>query len=538
MKVLLVYPQLPLSFWSLPEATRFSSAKALNAPLAPLTIAALLPKEWDIQFIDCNVQPITEKDWQWADTLMVSGMAVQRTGFKELIQEGKERGLLTISGGPFPSLMAEELKKFGCDIIFQGEMENCTQPLLDAIQAGTTGQVIRNDSKPDLASTPIPRYDLINVNDYNSFMVQTARGCPFNCEFCDIAGLYGKQTRYKSPEQVLAELENLYQIGARGVILIADDNFIGNKKNAKTICKELIKWNRKRHEPFSYITQTSVNLGQDMEMIDLMTAANFSEVFIGLESPEEEILTANEKHQNVSNPLLESVENIKRNGLSVIGSFILGFDNEKKGAGRRICDFVDKTSIPTVMINLLTAPAGTKLKDRLLREGRIREQFLELHTGEFFTNLPNFTTTRPLEEIVEEYIETYEYLYYPPRFFKRTYTFCLNVRPTRKATATANGTLAEDTTPPSTSAPLRRQVEDIIRFFVFSWRHGIVAPYRSQYWKQLYGMKKQNPSRLKKYIVHCIKGDSLMMLSKTMRKDMEILLDNRKKMFNEHKTKE
>lgn len=536
MNVLLVYPQLPLSFWSLPEATRFSSAKALNAPLAPLTIAALLPKAWEVRFIDCNVRDITENDWQWADTLMVSGMAVQRAGFQKVIQEGKQRGLLTISGGPFPSLMAEELEKFGCDIIFQGEIENCTQALFDAIQSGEKGQVIRNSNKPDLASTPIPRYDLININDYNSFMVQTARGCPFSCEFCDIAGLYGKKTRYKSPAQVITELEHLYQAGARGVILIADDNFIGNKKNAKAICNELIKWNRKRHEPFSYITQTSVNLGQDMEMIDLMTAANFSEVFIGLESPEEEILTANDKHQNVANPLLESVENIKRNGLSVVGSFILGFDNEKKGAGKRICDFVDKASIPTVMMNLLTAPAGTKLKDRLIREGRMREQFLELHTGEFFTNLPNFTTTRPLEEIVEEYIEAYEYLYYPPRFFERAYTFCLNVRPTRKATAAANGTLPEDKTPPAAPSPFLRQIEDLIIFLAFSWRHGIVAPYRFQYWKQLYGMKKQNPSRLKKYIVHCVKGDSLMTLSKTMRKDMEALLENRKKLLNEERT--
>ena len=537
MRVLLVYPELPPSFWSLPQAIRFSSAKALVAPLAPLTVAALLPEEWEIRFVDCNVKKITEQDWDWADAVMISGMTVQRAGFQNIIKRGKERGLLTIVGGPFPSLMAEELLKYGCDIVFQGEIENTTHLLLEAIRSGKRGHIVLNDDKPDLTATPLPRYDLVNIHDYKGFLLQTARGCPYRCEFCDIAGLYGSRSRYKSPDQVIEELELLFLTGARGVILIADDNFIGNRKNAKAICEELIKWNRKHHQPFSFMTQASINLGQDMEMIDLMTAANFSEIFIGIESPEDDILIANEKHQNVRNPTLESVENIIKNGLSVIGSFILGFDNEKKGAGKRICEFADQSHIPTVMINLLSAVAGTKLLERLQKENRISDDMLQFHSGEFFINLPNFHPTRPLEEIIEEYVEAYEYLYEPRRFFERAYKFCLAIRPTRKATATANGTLAQDKTPPTIPPSLRRQFDDIIGFFAFSWKHGIVASHRWQYWKQLYGMRKRNPSRLKKYIVHCVSGDNLMALSKTIRNDMKLLMEARERLLAEHSSR-
>ena len=532
MNVLLVYPELPLSFWSLPQATRFSSAKALVSPLGPLTVAALLPPDWNLKFVDCNVRSIRPKEWSWADTIMVSGMMVQRPGFHAIVKEAQAHSLLTVAGGPFPTLLADELIKYGYDIVFQGELENSIDLLLEAIQSGKKGQMVTNKTKPDLATSPIPRYDLLNLDDYRCYMVQTTRGCPFNCEFCDIAGLYGKKPRYKSPEQVIAELEYLYQAGARGNLLIADDNFIGNKTNAKAICRALIAWNRKRHQPFGFMTQTSINLGQDMEMIDLMTAANFGEVFIGIESPDEEVLTASDKHQNVSNPLIESIENIKRNGLSVIGSFILGFDNEKKGAGKRICNFVDQTNIPTVMANVLSAPAGTKLMVRMQKENRIIEEFNELYSGEFFLSLPNFTPTRPLEDIMEEYVELCEYLYYPPRFFKRAYDFCLAVRPTRKATAAANGTLAMDKTPPTLPPTLKKQIEDIISFLIFSWSHGVVAPYRVQYWKQLYGMKKRNPSRLKKYIIHCVEGESQMALGKTIRQDVKVLMETYNKQFS------
>jgi len=529
MNTLLIYPKLPFSFWSFPLALRFYVAKALFAPLGPITIAALLPKEWKIRFVDLNIRELTEEDWQWSDIVMISGMIVQSGGFQSIIEGARKRSKLTIAGGPYPTLMANELIDIGCDIVMCGEAENSIDALLAAIDSGKRGQIITNREKPDISNSPLPRYDLINVHDYKGFLLQTTRGCPFSCEFCDIAALYGKQPRFKKPDQVIAELEYLYQLGARGHITIADDNFIANRKNSKAICQELIKWNKKRRQPFGFTTQASINLGQDMEMIDLMTAANFGEVFIGIESPDEDILTANNKHQNVTNPLVESIENIKKNGLSIIGSFIIGFDNEKNGAGKRICKFVDQTHIPIAMLNTLIAAPETKLRERLQKEGRLVDKCRKLHTGEMFFNIPNFTPTRPLEDIMEEYIEMWEYLYYPPRFFERTYKFCLAIRPTRKATAVSTGDIPKEPFAGTTKLPLKAQAGELFTFLHHLWKHGVLAPYRVQFWKQLNGMRKQNPSRLKKYIVHCIAGDSHMEISKTVRHSITCLLNEHNK---------
>ncbi len=529
MNILLIYPELPLSFWSMPQAIQFGPAKALFAPLGPLTLAALFPQDWHTSFVDLNITSIRENEWQKADIVMISGMFVQAEGFKKIINEAKQRSKITVAGGPYPTLCADELIEAGCDYVVCGEAENAITPLMNALESGERGKIITMDSKPDLTTTPIPRYDLINVYDYQSFLIQTTRGCPFSCEFCDIEGLYGKQPRYRKPEQIIEELDYIFQQGIRGIVMIADDNFIASKKNAKAICRKIIQWNQENGSPFDFLTQTSVNLGQDMEMIDLMTAANFSAVFIGIESPDEEILKASNKHHNVNSPLLESIENIKKNGLSIIGSIIIGFDNEKKGIGKRICEFVDKTSISSIMPNILCAPPGTKLKERLQREGRLHENITRNMTGNAYFTLPNFTPDRPLEEIIEEYIEIWEHLYYPPNFFKRSYDFCLAMRPTRKTMAIEKGTPVQQSTVPRARPCFRQQTGDILRFLFHVWKHGIAAPHRVQFWKQLHGMKKQNPSRLKKYIIHCIRGDFHMDIVKTIRRDTYKLLAEYKK---------
>ncbi len=524
MNILLIYPELPMTFWSLPQMLRYRFAKALFAPLGPLTVAAFLPKEWDIRFVDLNVRNLTEKDWTWADIVMISGMLVQKHGFLHIIREAQKRAKLTIAGGPYPTLVPDELIEAGCDIVVKGEMENTIGLLLACIQSGQSGQIIASNEKPDLSDTRLPRYDLVDLRNYLNYLVQTTRGCPYSCEFCDIANLYGKIPRCKTPEQIVAELEHLYALGARGTVLIADDNFIANTKNAKAICRKIIEWNRHRQEPFVYSTQASINLGQDLEMIDLMTAANFSEVFIGIESPDEAILTAHHKHQNVANPLLESIENIKRNGLSIIGSFIIGFDNEKRGAGKRICDFVDQSDIPVVMPNLLSAHPGTKLRQRLIKEGRLHRERSDLHYGETNFCLPNFVLTRPLTEVVEEYIEMWEYLYEPSRFFARTYRFCLAIRPTRKAMAAGAGGQAPQYCTKKTKMPLKNRLGDFRIFLHFIWEHGILSSYRIQFWKQLIGMQRRNPSRLVKYIAHCVHGEELLRIKKTIRKQMNALV--------------
>ena len=527
MNVLFIYPELPPSFWSLPQATRFTTEKALYAPLGPITVAALLPREWDVRFVDFNVRELTEKDWVWSDIVMLSGMILQRSGFKLIIEEAKKRAKLTVAGGPYPTLIPNELIQAGCDFVVRGEAEDTIDLLVDSIKKGKSGQLIENTKKPDLSKTPIPRYDLIHPDNYLFFLLQTTRGCPFSCEFCDVAALYGNQPRHKSPYQVIAELEHLYQLGARGKVLIADDNFVADKKIAKAICREMIKWNRHRSEPFSFDTQASVNLGQDLEMIDLMTAANFDHVFIGIESLDEDILRANQKHHNVTNPLFESIENIKRNGLSIIGSFIIGFDNEKKGAGKRICDFVDQTDIPTIMPNILFALPGAKLWTRLEKEGRLLKEAADQFRGEATLSLPNFVPTRPLEEIMEEYIEMWEYLYHPPRVLERTYRYCLAVRPTRKAMAIGKGEKPPQSSDHASRPPLKRQIHETCILLHHVWIYGVLSSCRIQFWKQLIGMRRQNPSRLNKYIIHCIMNEDLIRMSKTIRHNINTLMKDR-----------
>ncbi|MFH0782110.1 MAG: B12-binding domain-containing radical SAM protein [Pseudomonadota bacterium] len=524
MKALLIYPELPLSFWSFPQAIRFMGAKAMYPPLGLLTVAAFLPEAWDIRVVDLNVRKLKESDWEWSDIILVSGMIVQRTGLDKIIKEARNRSKLTVAGGPYPTLTPDELLANGCDFVVRGEVENTIDTLLACIKSGKSGQIIETNEKPDLSTSRLPRYDLVDLNNYYNFLVQTTRGCLFSCEFCDIAGLYGKLPRSKSPDLVVAELEQLYQLGARGTILFADDNFIANANNAKAICRKITEWNKQHQEPYGFQTQASINLGQNLEMIDLMTAANFGDIFIGVESPDEAILTANKKYHNITNPLLQSIENIKTNGLSIIGSFIIGFDNERKGAGKRICDFVDQTNIPIIMPNILTAPPGTNLWQRLIQEGRLATEATARLSGETNFCLPNFIPTRPLEEIMEEYIEMWEYLYTPSRFFDRTYRFCLAVRPTRRAMAMSKGEFPTHNIFPKARKPPKKQLGEILIFLHHIWAYGVLSSCRVQFWKQLIGMQRHNPSRVNKYIIHCITGEELIQKQKTIRQKIYALL--------------
>lgn len=286
MRVLLVCPEFPLSFWSFPKSCQLKGNKAINPPLGLLTVAALLPLEWELCLVDLNTRSLTEEDWQWADLTILSAMYIQRKGLLALVREAKHRGKTVIAGGPYPTSLPEAALEVGCDFVVRGEGENTIPLLLEAMRDGKSG-VIENSKKPDMITSPIPRFDLLRLKDYDTLTVQTSRGCPFECEFCDVVNLFGRKPRYKSPKQVIAELEILYQLGASGPILICDDNFIGSKKHARALLQELTPWMKSRGEPFGFMTQASVNLGQDLEMIDLMTAANFNKVFIGIESADE-----------------------------------------------------------------------------------------------------------------------------------------------------------------------------------------------------------------------------------------------------------
>jgi radical SAM superfamily enzyme YgiQ (UPF0313 family) len=524
MRALLICPEFPLSFWSFEKSCRLRGNKTVNPPLGLITVAALLPSAWELRLVDLNVKSLTEADWQWADLIMISAMYIQRDGLLALVAEAKRRGKTVVAGGPYPTSLPEAVLESGCDFVVRGEGENTIPLLLEALRHGKTG-IIENDQKPDLATSPIPRFDLLGLDDYSAFTIQTSRGCPFDCEFCDVVNLFGRIPRYKSPPQVIAELETLHRLGARGSVFICDDNFIGSKKYAQALLAELTPWLRSRVEPFRFITQASVNLGQDLEMIDLMTAANFDKVFIGIESPDENVLQISHKYHNIKNPLVESLHNIKENGLGVVGSFIIGLDGENKGAGERICAFMEQTAIPVAMLGVLQAAPHTKLWHRLETEGRLRQDRGD-DLGTF--SALNYEPDRPEAEIMQEYVDAWDYLYDPSRYLARAYRYYLAMRPApRPQPVVAASPLAKDRVF-SLGMTWRRKLIDIKAMSKIIWWQGVRTPYRRQFWTQLIGIWRKNPTRLVEYISICAMGEDLFNMRKVVREKITAIMQERK----------
>lgn len=508
--VLLLSPSFPYSFWSYTESCAIQGVKAMTPPLGLLTAAGLLPREWSLRFVDLNTSELQEKDWEWADMVMISAMLAQHDSALELVAECRRRKLPCVAGGPYPTSLPQTFADAGCDFLVLGEGEKCVPLFLEALERGEISGIFTCEDKPDLATeSPIPRYDLIRFDDYSHVPVQISRGCPFDCEFCDIVHLYGRKQRYKTPEQVLTELEIIYHLGYRHHIFIVDDNVIGNKTKAKEILERLIEWNKRFDEPFGFGAQASIDLGQDPEMIDLLTAANFGEVFVGIESPDADVLKKNAKHHNVSNPLAASLHNLRANGLSVLASFVIGFDGEKPGIAERIMAFVEENSLPVVMLNQLYVIPNTRLSHRIEAEGRLKASLF----GEYMKGGLNYIPERPEAEILEDYIRLWEYLYEPSRFLARAYRSCLIIRPTRAHTARKLGLPHE---PRQTPKRQRRDAHwthtnrlRLLSLARIIWHQGIKAPYRVQFWGQLIGMLYRNPSRIVRYLITCGMGESM-----------------------------
>lgn len=515
-KVLLVYPQLPRSFWSLELLIKYSGAKALMPPLGLLTVAALLPREWQVRLVDLNVRSLTEDDWRWADLVMLTGMAIQRQGLLSLCRESTRRGKILAVGGPYATAEPQVILDAGCNFLFLGEAEDTIHDFIRAIGEGKSHGVFTCDVKPDLPASPAPRYDLVNPMDYLSAGVQTSRGCPYDCEFCDVVALFGRRMRYKSPDQVVAELENLRRLGWWGEIFICDDNFIGSRSKAKAILDQVLPWSKQNGEPFSFITQVSVNLGRDVEMIDLMTEANFSRVFIGLESPDENALRLINKSHNVECSMVDCINTIAQNGLSVVGSFILGLDGEPEDAASRICAFVDHTAIPTVMVGIIQAPPGTKLWNRLEAEGRLLA--VNDH-GDSLGWRPTFKTIRPMSDIKEDLLAVWDHLYSTEHILERSYRFYLSMRPTRRALAAQNGACQPEGRRPAPRSRRRARLQlgAYTVLLGLMWWQGTKSRARLQFWRQLWGMWRKNPSRLNRYLNACAFGENLARLSSDLK---------------------
>ena len=427
MRVLLLYPLFPKTFWSFEKILELVGRKVLLPPLGLITAAAILPQDWDYKLVDRNVRDVTEAEWDWADLVILSAMIVQKADLLDQIREAKRRGKRVAVGGPYPTSVPEDSIEAGVDYLILDEGEITLPMFVEAIQQGQTAATFRakDGEKPDVTTTPVPRYDLLELDAYDSMSVQFSRGCPFQCEFCDIIVLYGRKPRTKAPAQLLRELDCLYQLGWRRAVFMVDDNFIGNKRNVKLFLQELKGWMAAHDYPFSFNTEASVDLAQDEELLELMLACNFNAVFLGIETPDADSLELTKKFQNTRSSMEESVDKINRAGLRIMAGFIIGFDGEKPGAGDRIIDFVERTAIPTAVFGLLQALPNTALWHRLEKEGRLHGNKSD---GNQFS-LMNFVPTRPVEEIAQEYVHAFCTLYEPSRFLARTYRHFLHLAP-------------------------------------------------------------------------------------------------------------
>jgi radical SAM superfamily enzyme YgiQ (UPF0313 family) len=501
MRILLVYPIFPKTFWSYEKILALVDRKVLLPPLGLVTVAAILPQEWEFKLVDRNIRPVTEEEWAWADIVIFSAMIVQKQDLLEQIQEAKRRGKLVAVGGPYPTSTPSAVQNVGADFLILDEGEITLPMFVEAVQRGETSGTFRTAEKPDVTTTPVPRFDLLELDAYDMMSVQFSRGCPFQCEFCDIIVLYGRKPRTKTPAQLLAELDYLYELGWRRGVFMVDDNFIGNKRNVKLLLKELKVWMAEHQYPFKFDTEASVDLAQDQELLDLMVESGFSAVFLGIETPDEDSLQLTKKFQNTRNSLTDAVQTIIKAGLRPMAGFIIGFDGEKAGAGDRIVRFAEQAGIPSTTFAMLQALPNTALWHRLKKEGRLREN-QESNINQ--TTLMNFVPTRPLEDIAREYIEAFCALYDPVKYLDRTYRCFLMLGAPRYKT------------------PFKMPELVVIKaLLIVIWRQGVKRETRWKFWHHLFSILKHNPGVVEHYISACAHNEHFLEYRQIVRDEIE-----------------
>lgn len=492
MKVLLLYPQFPKTFWSYDAFLRLAGLKATLPPLGILTVAALLPQEWELRFFDRNVGEETADDWAWCDLVIVSAMLAQKEDFLAQIRKAVALGKKVVVGGPYPTSVPTAAQAAGAHYLVLDEGEITVPMFLEALSQGQADGIFRAFEKPDVTHSPMPRFDLLQLDAYAMMAIQFSRGCPFQCEFCDITNLYGRKPRTKTPEQTIAELQYLYDLGWRSSVFIVDDNFIGNQRNVKQLLRQLIPWMESKRYPFMFSTEASVNLAEDPELLSLMSKAGFSGVFLGIETPDEASLKVTRKFQNMRHPLVEACRTINQAGLLIYAGFILGFDGERKGAGQRITQFVEETTIPQPMLGILQALPNTELWQRLKRENRLQEGAGVESVGDQNT-LMNFIPTRPIVEIAQEYISALWTLYDPANYLKRSLAQCLRVTPNPKLQQ-------------SPHFPIGKSIRLVLNLcWLQGWKRREI---RRQFWRQLWQIVAlRKPQILNLYLGLCACGE-------------------------------
>ncbi len=458
MKALLLYPKFPDTFWSFKHALKFIRRRAVLPPLGLLTVAAMLPRAWSKRLVDANVQELTAADLAWADCVLISAMVVQRDSARELIDRCKAAGLRVIAGGP---LFTAEHEAFGqVDHFVLNEAELTLPQFLADLAAGRPARLYTSDEYPSLERTPVPAWGLLDMRRYASMAIQFSRGCPYNCEFCNVTTLFGHRPRIKSAPQIVAELDSMYASGWRGKVFFVDDNFIGNKRYLKDeLLPALIDWQQAKRVPF--YTEVSVNLADDAELMQLMVKAGFDTVFVGIETPDEQSLAEANKKQNRGRDLVEVVKVIQRHGLQVQGGFIVGFDSDTPSIFQRQIDFIQRSGIVTAMVGLLQAPPGTPLYERLGREGRL----LGRMSGDNVDGSTNIIPNMSLDALREGYSRIMRHIYAPGPYYQRVRTF-----------------LREYRTPEFTLPFTREHALAFVRSIV---RLGIFGRERFHYWRLL-----------------------------------------------------
>lgn len=469
MRILLVYPKYPETFWSFKYALKFISKKASYPPLGLLTVAAMLPGEWEQRLVDMNVKPLKDEDILWADYVFVSAMSIQSESAHSVISRCTTLGIKVVAGGPLFTARHEEFEDVSHFVLNEAEI---TLPLFLAdLKNGLPRRLYTSPQWADVSSTPAPRFDLIDMKKYAAMNIQYSRGCPFDCDFCNITVLYGRTPRTKGKKQTLAELESIYNRGWRGGVFFVDDNFIGNKgKLKKEILPAVIEWMEKRDHPFTLSTEASINLADDEDLMRLMVRAGFDSVFIGIESPNEESLAECNKFQNRNRDLIASVRKIQKAGLEVQAGFIVGFDKDPASIFNRLVAFIQESGIATAMVGLLNAPRGTKLHRRLEQEGRLLKDV----TGDNTDFSINFIPRMSSETLINGYRNILHTIYSPKHYYARVKKFLKEYRPTQ-----ARG--------------FRFQLPHIKAGFKSALHLGIIGRERFHYWKLFFWSLLRRP---------------------------------------------
>jgi radical SAM superfamily enzyme YgiQ (UPF0313 family) len=479
MNVLLVYPEFPDTFWSFKHALPFQGKRSAFPPLGLLTVSAMLPKSWTKRLVDMNVERLKDSELRWADVVFVSGMLVQGPSMKQVISRAKKLGKRTVVGGPIAS--AHDAAISEADHVVEGEAEEMIARVAEDIERGEVKPHYSDPTAVDVTRTPLPDLHLTKLNRYSSMSLQFSRGCPFTCEFCDIIEIYGRRPRTKTPDQVCAELDQLYNLGWRGSVFMVDDNFIGNKKSVKALLPRLVEWMKNRKYPFTLYTEASLNLAEDEEMLAMMREANFTRVFLGIETPVVESLKETTKFQNLRMDLLSSVKLIQAYGMEVMAGFIVGFDHDPLDVFDRQIEFIRHAAIPLSMVGLLNALPNTQLWRRLKSEGRLLKSSLGNNT---LADL-NFIPRMDAQELIDGYRRILQTIYNPHEYFERASAFLSQLGRGSRSPLVFSDVLA-----------LGRSL----------FRQGLLSNYRGEYWKFMVQSLRQHRHHFSKAVTLAIMG--------------------------------